>query len=84
MRYGYRCSSCGEEEEIDLTVANRDMYVGFCPACHRHTYTRTIHAPLFKLGRNGKVGWASTGYADNVVGNTQEFKDNGTYTKEED
>ena len=85
MLYDYKCTKCEYKREVSLSIANRDSLVGTqCIFCGDGVMVRVPTSVPFILGNKGNCGWASNGYADNTVGNTREFKENGIYTKGED
>lgn len=80
--YEYECEDCGYIQEEILEVEECHKLDGsYCPKCVHGEMHKIISNTSFRLGRSGKVGWADTGYGDNVVGNTEEFKRTGQYTK---
>ena len=85
MVYDYECTVCGYKVEAILKVEFRDEYVGdTCQSCGDGCMMRVATSVPFVLGNKGTVGWADSGYADNTVGNTKEFKNNGIYVKGEE
>ena len=79
--YNYVCPKCGGVREVLLGVQDRDRRVG--NKCDFHLdcpgkLERTVTLTHFRLSDKGNHGWASNGYADNVLGNDPSWrKENG-------
>jgi len=73
----YQCDTCGDYDELTSPCSERNKWVGkMCMTnleCKGHM-RRVILPTTFKLGTNGKAGWASTGYADNLIGNDPDWR----------
>lgn len=55
--YAYRCSSCGQEDEVLQKMS--DALLTVCPACNKETYSKQLTAPGFQLKGNG---WYATDF----------------------
>ena len=55
--YGYKCSSCGFEEDIIQKMSDKPLTK--CPKCGKDTFVKQLSAPGFEL--TGK-GWAATDF----------------------
>ena len=55
--YGYKCSSCGFEEDIIQKMSDKPLTK--CPKCGKDTFVKQLSAPGFEL--KGK-GWAATDF----------------------
>ena len=69
--YGYKCSSCGFEEDIIQKMSDKPLTK--CPKCGKDTFVKQLSAPGFEL--KGK-GWAATdfnaGHTGVAAAHTQE------------
>ena len=79
--YTYACDTCEKSFDYWFSVDDRDSADGY--ACPFSTEcTGVIHRMMartsFRLSEKGNHGWASNGYADNVLGNDPHWrKENG-------
>lgn len=55
--YAYRCSSCGQEDEVLQKMSDAQLTV--CPACNMATYSKQLTAPGFHLKGSG---WYATDF----------------------
>jgi len=49
--YGYRCSSCGHEEDVMQKMS--DAPLSTCPQCGKQTYAKQLSAAGFQLKGSG-------------------------------
>ena len=71
--YEFYCNHCGNWEEIQLRVFERDSYTVQCEVCLREMKRACGNKGGFRLGTNGSVGWSSDGYAT-TWGDSHKFK----------
>ena len=49
--YGYRCSSCGAQDDVMQKMS--DAALTLCPVCGKETYAKQISAAGFQLKGDG-------------------------------
>lgn len=49
--YGYRCSSCGAQDDVMQKMSDAALTV--CPVCGKETYAKQISAAGFQLKGDG-------------------------------
>ena len=55
--YEYQCTRCGHELEALQKLSDKPLRE--CPECGRHSLTRLVSAPMFRLGGSG---WYETDF----------------------
>ena len=61
--YGYRCDTCGHEDDHLQKVSEPQLSV--CPACHKPTYKKMLSAAGFHLKGSG---WYATDFKSSGKG----------------
>lgn len=72
--YKYYCEKCGRSFELFQYIKDRDHpTLQPCSNC-AGDIKRAVSECSFRLGKNGSVGWADNGYADNTLGNDPDWR----------